>query len=264
MISTLEYQISINKELDIIKNRVRNLIGDAHWGEDGRYKEEKLKSLLRNKLPQNLSVATGFVVNQISPTKSILSKQIDILVYEHNQPPVFKEGDFVIVTQNCVKAIIEVKSNLLSSRTHDNGLYKAVEKFSLISKFPRLSKIEKHRIFRGLISFDYEGKIDSSVIDDSLRLSGGLINHFSLGGKIFIRHWRDASNLHPPIKANCTKNLYNIYDLEDLAHSYFISNLIHMTTKGDLSDRYFMDFPIEGSKETRRKRTICLGVNKNK
>ena len=258
MINTLEFQISLNRELDTIKNRVRNLIGNAHWGEDGRYKEEKLKSILRQRLPQNLSVGTGFILNQISHSENVVSKQIDILVYKNNVPPIFREGDFVIVTQNSVKAIIEVKSKILSNRTHKNGLYKVAENYNSIVRFPRLCRIDNSRIFRGLISFNYQGRINSSVINDTVRMSGGIINHFSLGGNIFIRHWVDGDGLEPPIDEDCTSNFYNVYELENLSHSYFISNLIHMTTAEDLSDRYFMDFPIEGSKETKRNRTICL------
>jgi len=258
MINTLEYQISISRELDTIKNRVRNLIGDANWGEDGRYKEEKLKAVLRTRLPNNLSVGTGFVLNQISHNENVVSKQIDILIYDNTQPTIFSEGDFVIVTQNNVKALIEVKSRVLSNRTDKSGLYKVVENFSSIVRFPRLSRTDSNRIFRGLISFDFQGRINSTVIDDSLRLSEGLINHFSLGGHIFIRHWLDSEGLNPPIEADCNANFYNIYELEDLSHSYFISNLIHMTTTADMTDRYFMDFPIEGTKETRRNRTVCL------
>lgn len=257
-ISTLEFQKSLNRELETIKNRVRDLIGDAHWGEDGRYKEEKIKSILRQRLPNNLSVGTGFILNQTSPTERIVSKQIDILVYDNTIPTVFEEGDFVIITQNSVRAIVEVKSRILSNRTHKNGLYKVVENFNSIVRFPNLCRIDDNRIFRGIISFDYPGKLNSTVIDDAVRLSGGIINHFSLGGNIFIRHWINGIGLHPPLDADCESNFYNLYDIEELSHSYFISNLIHMTTRQDLSDRYFMDFPIEGSKETRRNRTICL------
>lgn len=258
MINTLDYQISINNELNIVKNRVRNLIGNANWGEDGRYKEEKLKSILRNRLPSNLSVGTGFILNQINTLENVVSKQIDILVYENNQPPIFIEGDFVIVTQSSVKAIIEVKSKILANRTHKNGLYKVIQDFNSLVRFPNLSRTDANRIFRGVISFDYQGGIDSLVIDDSVRLSQGMVNHISLGGNIFIRHWVDGDGLTPPIDADCGGNFYNVYSLEELSHSYFLSNLIHMTTSVDLSDRYFMDFPIEGSKETRRQRTICL------
>ncbi|MRG88149.1 hypothetical protein [Salinibacillus xinjiangensis] len=46
MISDLvEFQKTISKELYTIKDRVKNLIGDAHWGEEGRYKESVLKML---------------------------------------------------------------------------------------------------------------------------------------------------------------------------------------------------------------------------
>lgn len=258
MINTLAYQQSINRELDTLKNRVRNLIGNAHWGEEGRYKEEIIKSILRSRLPSNLSVGTGFVMTQVSPTTNDISKQLDIIVYENNIAPIFSENDFVIVSQNSVKAIIEVKSKIKSSRTYKNGLFKIVQNFSSIVRFPQISRIDENRIFRGVISFDYEGNILSPIIDESLRISGGLVNHFSLGGNIFIRHWVDARGLTPPIDGDCNRNLYNVYELEGLSHSYFISNLIHMTTNEDLSDRYFMDFPIEGSKETKRNRTVCL------
>lgn len=258
MIKTLEYQKSLNRELDIFKDRVRNLIGNAHWGEDGRYKEDKLRNIIKSKLPNKLSVGTGFILNSISPTENMLSKQIDIIVYDNNHGSLIEEGNFVIVTPSSVRAIIEVKTNISSSRTDKNGLSKIVENFNFINRFPSLCRTDEHRIFRGLISFDYRGKINSKIIDDSIRLSRGVINHFSLGGQIFIRHWINGEGLEPPIDADCKTNFYNVYELEDLSHSYFISNLIHMTTSVDLSDRYFMDFPIEGSKETKRNRTICL------
>ncbi|MGI9650915.1 DUF6602 domain-containing protein [Chryseobacterium sp. RLHN22] len=258
MISTLEYQKSLNRELDIFEDRVRNLIGNAHWGEDGRYKEDKLRNIIKSKLSNNLSVGTGFILNSISPTENMLSKQIDIIVYDNNHGSLIEEGNFVIVTPSSVRAIIEVKTNISSSRTDKNGLSKVVENFNFINRFPSLCRTDQHRIFRGLISFDYRGKINSKIIDDSIRLSRGVINHISLGGQIFIRHWINGEGLEPPIDADCKTNFYNVYELEDLSHSYFISNLIHMTTSVDLSDRYFMDFPIEGSKETKRNRTICL------
>ena len=39
MINPLEFQKSINRELQVVKNRVRNLIGNANWGDEGSYKE---------------------------------------------------------------------------------------------------------------------------------------------------------------------------------------------------------------------------------
>ena len=51
-----EFQKSITKELDTIKNRVRNLIGSSHWGEEGRYKEAILRNVIKRFLPSNLSI----------------------------------------------------------------------------------------------------------------------------------------------------------------------------------------------------------------
>jgi len=60
-ISPEKFQESITKELEVVRDRVRNLIGDAHWGEEGRYKEAVLKNVIRRFLPSNLSIGTGFV-----------------------------------------------------------------------------------------------------------------------------------------------------------------------------------------------------------
>lgn len=47
-INPKDFQESITRELDVVKNRVGNLIGAANWGEDGRYKEAALKNVLRH------------------------------------------------------------------------------------------------------------------------------------------------------------------------------------------------------------------------
>ena len=56
------FQTSITEELLILRNRVRFLIGDAHWGEDGSYKEAILRKILRGFLPKDLNIGTGFIV----------------------------------------------------------------------------------------------------------------------------------------------------------------------------------------------------------
>ena len=59
-----EFQKSITEELDTIKNRVKNLIGDQHWEEEGRYKEAILRNVIKRFLPNNLSIGTGFVIKK--------------------------------------------------------------------------------------------------------------------------------------------------------------------------------------------------------
>lgn len=48
----LEYQKSISNEFKAYENRVRNLIDDANWGEEGRYKEIILINYLKRILPK--------------------------------------------------------------------------------------------------------------------------------------------------------------------------------------------------------------------
>jgi hypothetical protein len=55
------YHSSIAEELQATKNRVRSLIGSDHWLTDGEHKESILRSVLRTRLPQSVSIGRGFV-----------------------------------------------------------------------------------------------------------------------------------------------------------------------------------------------------------
>jgi len=83
-----EFQESITNELEVVKNRVRNLIGDAHWGEEGRFKEAVLGNVIRRFLPSDLSIGTGFIARNRNTTVEV-SKQADIIVYNNRIPVLF-------------------------------------------------------------------------------------------------------------------------------------------------------------------------------
>jgi hypothetical protein len=244
------FQESITNELDIIKNRVRNLIGDRHWGEEGRYKEAVLKNILRKHLPKNISVGTGFIVDIEQDT---ISKQLDIIIYDNTYPLLFSEGDFIITTLKNVRGIVEVKSNIGSGK---NTFSSVVRQFDE-SIEPIVIPTNK-KIFLGIFSFDFNGDIEAENIGNTILGSAKKINHISLGKHYFIRKWKavDANRLAPPI-INCDNGFYNIYDINNLSFSYFISNLIDIVCRG-VNDRYKFSFPIEGSKERNRTRTICI------
>lgn len=250
--NAMEFQKSITEELNVIKNRVRNLIGHHHWGEEGRFKEAVLKNIIRKFLPANLAVGTGFIVNVNDHNH--ISKQIDIIVYDNSYPVLFSEGDFIITTTKNVKGIVEVKSNIGSG---NNTLQSVVQQYD-DSIEPIRRNFGTKKIFLGIFSFGYDGTVDSQSIDMSLRESSKMINHISLGKDHFIRKWKsqDANRLEPPVD-NCNRDFYNIYEINDLSFSYFIANLIDMAC-GGLNDRYWFSFPIRGTKELHRIRTICL------
>jgi len=251
------FQKSITKELDIIKNRVRDLIGDANWGEEGRYKEAVLKNVIKKFLPNNLSVGTGFIVqgNHTNVSHAIISTQQDIIVYDNTYPVLFSEGDFIITTQHNVRGVIEVKTKVVNADGQKNSFRKAIEKFNCLSAFNKISNAGENRIFKGLFTFDYDSDIESERVEEVLRVSNGMVNHISLGKNYFIRHWLNGISLMPPV--NCQSHFYNIYRIKDLSFSYFISNLLHIAAKKDLDDRYWFSFPIQGTKERGRIKTIC-------
>ena len=247
-----EFQKSITEELNVVKNRVRNLIGNRHWGEEGRYKEAILKNILRKFLPKNISVGTGFIIN--SNNHNRISKQIDIIIYDNSYPVLFSEGDFIITTMKNVKGIIEVKSNIGNGKNTFQNVIKQFDE----SIEPIQNNIGNRKLFLGIFAFKFNENIESETIDKTLRLSAKKVNHISLGKKYFIRRWKkqDAHRLHPPV-IDCDSDFYNIYEIADLSFSYFIANLIDIVC-GGLNDRYWFSFPISGTKEIHRVRTICL------
>ncbi len=160
-----EFYKSIGSELSVIKNRVRNLIGAANWGEEGRYKEAILKNCIGRFLPNRYSLGTGFVlVKDIEKVQ--VTSQIDIIVCDNSYPVLFKEGDFVIVLPHSVRGIIEVKTN------GDTGKFsKSIEKINnnarMIYQRQKQSKdirgigtpaITPQPLFVGLFCYDSKGE----------------------------------------------------------------------------------------------------------
>ena len=258
------FQESITRELDITKDRVRDLIGNANWGEEGRYKEAILSKIISQFLPTNLKIGTGFILannDYINGRDSRISHQLDIIIYEDKTPVIFREGDFVILTENAVRAVIEVKANIINySRDNDNSFNKIIEKLNGLRDFESFVDNGVHRKkFIGIFSFGYNGDFNANRIAEALRTSRGLVNHISLGPNKFIRFWENPDGLIPPVPRNSP--CYIKYNLENLSFSYFISNLLHIVSDENPVDRYWFSFPIEGTKEIYREESIIYLEN---
>lgn len=229
-----KFHKSINNELKVIQDRVRNLIGSIHWGEEGRYKEAVLRSIIRRFLPENVSIGTGFILKKENDEIKI-SSQIDIIIYDNTYPVLFAEGDFLITTPTNVKGIVEVKTNLDSSRVMD-----------VISKATNNGKVVKARIFNGVFVYN-EGNIVnknniSNNLKNALKESKGNVNHICLGKDIFIKFW-------PKSPQSNSSNRYSIYKIKELSFSYFISNLAEQTSESKLKERWWFLYPIKKGKE---------------
>ncbi|WP_217601879.1 DUF6602 domain-containing protein [Chitinophaga sp. GbtcB8] len=254
-----DFQKSITKELSLIKDRVEFLIGEANWGDVGRYKEAILRKTISQFLPSNLKIGTGFVIGNSDRQfgrNGQISSQLDIIIYEDKSPVVFREGDFVIITESAVRAVVEVKTKVINysdpeNNGQDNALNKIIGKINRLRDFETFNPIGGHRKkFVGVFSYEYEQDFSVERVDEALKISNGLVNHISLGPNKFIRYWENTDGLaeQPPYRGRC----YIRYDLIDLSFSYFISNLLHIVSDEDPVERYWFSFPIEGTKEMHR------------
>lgn len=109
---------SWSQELISRADRVRQLIGDAHWLSDGRHKENLLKQFLQRHLPPHLRIDPGF----ISPpdTTRKLSGEIDILITDPCWGPAFfAESGITIVPPESVVAHVHVKSEFRFANLKD-------------------------------------------------------------------------------------------------------------------------------------------------
>lgn len=85
----------------------------GHPGEEGRWTESLISEFLRERLPADLEVSTGFVLDVEQKRRSY---QVDILVHDASlHAPLFRYGDAVIVAPEAVVAAISVKYRLRSA-----------------------------------------------------------------------------------------------------------------------------------------------------
>ncbi|ABW19403.1 DUF6602 domain-containing protein [Alkaliphilus oremlandii] len=244
------YQKSISEEFNALKNRVRNIIGSSHWGEEGRYKEIILMNMLRRVLPKQLSVGTGFVLC----SDNQMTKQIDIIIYDNRFPLIFSEGDFIICSNENVVGIIEVKTKVYV-RQIEEVIKKAHENGMLIG----------NHIFNGIFAYDNQFKLmnkdsrSAITLEDTLKRYPGYVNHISLGENFFIRYWNEQEQ---------EENYYSLYYIEKFSFPYFISNLIeqsYCSTADNESNRDKINgifkylYSIEHGKETYKFREIEVG-----
>lgn len=271
MNNNVRYQQSIAAKFAAIKNQVKFFIADNHWGEDGRYKEIILMNFLREILPNNVGVGTGFVRSQDEQ----LTTQIDIIIYKKNDPRLFSEGDFVILMPESVLGIIEVKSTASSASLSS----KRNNKLSTIEKCHRNGLIiGNNQIFNGIFSYDktmsFGRRFNQSKIVEQLGNNGGYLNHICFDSDIFMRFWEHGN---PQLNENPCYSLYdlsyeNIFGDDEnrnagLAFGYFISNMLEMiytiVAPEVLNTQYFeFLYPLENTKEIYRFEDKEIYLNK--
>lgn len=235
-----EYQKSVAAEFKAYENRVRNIIDNHHWGEEGRFKEIILSNYLKRVLPKNLSIGTGFVKNVNS-----ITSQIDIIIYDNSFPVLFSEGDFVITVPENVLGIIEVKSKITSNqlgeyiqKANDNAdvICGNGDKAIFNGIFSFNCDVSVNKLAEKLRELDFEQlkyKSDYQIVSNRLF---NCVNHIAFDSCMFLKLWPvgQLTQVHCNHVPNPYYSLYRMPD--DLAIAYFVSNLqefILRHTKGN-------------------------------
>jgi hypothetical protein len=229
---------SLTRELEALKDRVRNFNNTRGWLADGEWKESVLRSLLRRYLPAGIEPLRGYVV-----TGSSSSKQIDVLLYDSRVPVLFRDGDLVFITPDAVRGIIEVKTRIDNRQQLARALAALAENASLVR-----SRCADRKIFIGL--FVYDSKISGEVgasgtLEEMRKAASGqtnrIVDYVCLGCSLFSSYWW--------YKPNEGQNLYqrwHAYWLKNHAAGYFIVNLIETVAADSVVRNKDMWYPPEG------------------
>jgi|JI8StandDraft_1071087.scaffolds.fasta_scaffold35518_2 hypothetical protein len=154
------YLESWGLELAARQNRVRHLIGDAHWLTDGHHKEAILRDFLSRHLPQECECSTGFV--RSSNAESMCSPEVDIMLFSRRvHVPYFSEGGVSIIDPASLLATIEVKSNFFTKPLAD--AIKNVKKTRRVAVGSMQSSPD---LWSGIFFYDMpEGRTVESAVD---------------------------------------------------------------------------------------------------
>lgn len=158
---------SWGQELAARQNRVRSLIGNAHWLSDGHHKEAILRDFLSRYLPNEVECTTGFVRSAVEERRC--SPEIDILLFSPRlHPPYFAEGGISIVDPSALLANLEIKSTFSSGPLND-----ALENIKITRSLVVGDKGSPSDLWSGLFFYDLpESRTLESTLDtllDSMR-----------------------------------------------------------------------------------------------
>lgn len=97
----------IEKSLKADLDQVRTALN--HSASIGQSIENVVNTFLRPRLPRNLEISTGFLIDSFGNK----SKQLDIIIHDAARTPIFFESkEIKIIPVECVYGVIEVKTNL--------------------------------------------------------------------------------------------------------------------------------------------------------
>lgn len=240
-VDTESHLKSISAELAAIRDRVRNIIGSAHWLSDGEWKERVLRQVLSRYIPESTVLSTGFVIGNKG-----LSTQVDVLFRDSGRPTLFKDDTFCIVTPEAVSGIIEVKTNVAVGRIRD-VLEKLANNIEIIRADGKRIQHEG-KIFSALMSYGLEAASDKGALDiaallpEICRNKNRNIDILALGPDYLVKYF----GYDPTDPKIVEYNSWRVYKLSGMAHGYFISSMVEYTAMYSVIGNNMVWYPESG------------------
>lgn len=145
-------------ELNVQQDRVRQLIGSAHWLSDGHHKEALVREFLSRYVPPQLVVGSGFIVS--ATADHACSPELDVLISDplaHN--PLFSQSALTIVAPVAAAAHIQIKSEFGA-----NSLSEALDNVGRAQEVIAATE-DASRIWRGIIFYS---QAESRTFDSAI------------------------------------------------------------------------------------------------
>ncbi len=216
------YLRSLSTELQCRADRIRHLIGDAHFLTDGHHKEYVLQGMIENFLPEGLICARGFVVRDHA--LSFISLEQDLLLVDVRRcAPLFYESGVIVTFPENVRAAISVKSTL-SAKT-------LLDSIRGLNSIPRIESEQQPwlGVFAFILNSDWRKNPSLAV--------GWVRNRM---GKLF-QHWTDGgicSNGELFVRMNCREPRNARGYATELSSALFLATLVDgVLDRADRSSR---------------------------
>lgn len=242
------YFQSYSDELDVIQNRVRNIIGGTHWASDGTHKEIILQDVIKRFIPEQFAVSSGFIVND-QGTES--SKQIDILIYDKHSPVFFRSSNFIIIPRRYVKSVIEVKTSISSAAklrsalenlysaqriidAYSDDVYFGIFSFGYKKFNEKGAKVVSNEIWQ-IVSDFYKSRAYEEQIEPELIAKKYMITTVCINKMLYGLNWNQSYEINPSFK---------FYDTRNQSFNYFVSNLLNTIDENTINSSKKLWYPV--------------------
>lgn len=154
----------LRAEFENIKN------SNPHFAERGAEAEIILANFLNQHLPKRFAAGSGLVVDR----SNNVSSQSDVIIYDAENSPIYRKGDRILILPNDnVSAVIEVKSNLSKRQLEDAS--GKIASIKTLEKSP-ITDVDQPVTFSPLITtrtlgvvFAYESATSLQSLAENLR-----------------------------------------------------------------------------------------------